>query len=167
MFPKNLKNIRYETCMYKQAVILFSSMENRSSKYCGCLYYSANALARNITKVAEEAFSVTGLAPSHAFLVMIVNDQPGIHPKEISEAMMLTPSTITRLIEKLESKGLVERRSCGRATEVFPTAESKKLNKKIKSAWLELLERYSSVLGKNNAKRLSADVYEAALKLEK
>ncbi len=140
-------------------------MSDKSSKYCGCLYYSANALARNMTRMAEEEFGRTGLAPSHAFLVMIVNETPGIHPKEISEEMMLTPSTITRLVEKLESKQLVERRSCGRGTEVFPTAKSKKLQPLIEQSWRGLLERYSGILGKRNSKKLAAEVYNAALKL--
>lgn len=32
----------------------------KDSKYCTCLYYSANALARIMTKIAEKAFNTIG-----------------------------------------------------------------------------------------------------------
>ena len=53
------------------------------SKYCGCLYYSANALSRIMTKMADEEFASAGLSSSYAFLLMTVNHKPGIQPKEI------------------------------------------------------------------------------------
>ena len=71
-------------------------MSEKSLKYGSCMYYSANALARIITKIAEEEFGTFGISPSYAFLLMTINDKPGIKPMEISEIMMLNPSTITR-----------------------------------------------------------------------
>ena len=140
-------------------------MEKCNSKYCGCLYYSANALSRLMTKMADEEFAITGLSSSYAFLLMTVNDKPGIQPKEISEQMQLTPSTITRLIEHLEQKKLVERKSTGRTTEVHPTEKSNKLDKKIKVAWRCLYIRYSELIEEEEAKRLTADIYDAVKKL--
>ena len=61
-----------------------------------CLYFTANSLARVITRMAEEEFRATGLSPSHAFLVMLVNDKPGIGQKELCEQLYLAPSTVTR-----------------------------------------------------------------------
>jgi DNA-binding MarR family transcriptional regulator len=141
-------------------------MEKCNSKYCGCLYYSANALSRLMTKMADEEFAITGLSTSYAFLLMTVNNKPGIQPKEISEQMQLTPSTITRLIEKMEQKKLLERKSTGRTTEVYPTDKSKKLDKKIKEAWRNLYHRYSELIGEAEAKKLTANIYGAVNKLE-
>ena len=70
----------------------------KNKDYCQCLYYSANALAREIGKIADEEFAPTGLAPSQAFMMMTVIEKPGIQPMEISHIMMLAPSTITRFI---------------------------------------------------------------------
>lgn len=140
------------------------SMPNES-KYCGCLFYSANALGRMLTKMAEEEFAPTGLSPSYGFLLMSVMEKPGIQPKELCEHMQLTPSTVTRLIEKLEVKGLAERKTVGRTTEVYPTSASKSLNKKIKVAWRNLYKRYAALLGEENAQKLTRDINLATTRL--
>ncbi len=140
-------------------------MKKEDSKYCGCLYYSANALGRVMTKMAEEEFVITGLTPSYAFLLMGINEKPGIQPSEISQHMQLTPSTVTRLIEKMEMKGYVERKSVGRTTEVYPTTKSKKLDEQIKEAWMNLNKRYIELLGEKKAQKLTSDTYEASKKL--
>lgn len=116
--------------------------------------------------MAEEEFAVTGLTPSYAFLMMTVNDKPGIQPKEISEQMQLTASTVTRLIEKMEHKGLLKRKSLGKITEVYPTEEGLKLDKKIHEAWKSLYKRYSDLLGEERSKSLTTEVYTATQKLE-
>lgn len=153
--------------MYKQIYCIFAAiMKKNPSKYCGCLYYSVNALSRLMTKIADEEFAVTGLSSSYAFLLMTVNNKPGIQPKEISEQMQLTASTITRLIEKMEQKKLLVRKSTGRSTEVFPTDKSMALNNHIKEAWKNLYNRYSELLGEAEAKKLTADIYGAVNKLE-
>lgn len=141
-------------------------MEKNANPYCSCLYYSANALSRIMTKIAGEAFSVTGVAPSHAFLLMAVNVSPGIQPKAISAKMLLTPSTVTRLIEKMEHKGFLERKSNGRATAVYPTEKSIALDPALKKAWQHLYHQYTTLLGEEHAGALTGTVYDAALTLD-
>ncbi len=140
-------------------------MKEGKEKYCGCLYYSANALGRIMTKMADEAFAPTGLAPSYAFMLMSVNHKPGIQPMALSDDMQLTPSTVTRLIEKLENKGLVERKPVGRTTEVYPTEKSLALQPKIQGCWKSLKERYTSIIGEDMAKRLTQDAFAASQSL--
>jgi DNA-binding MarR family transcriptional regulator len=140
-------------------------MAKEDSKYCGCLYFSANALGRVMTRMAEEEFAITGLAPSYALLLIGVNEKPGIQPKELSEHMQLAPSTVTRLIEKLEHKGMVERKTNGRATEVYPTPKSLEMDKQLKVAWKDLHTRYTDLIGKEDAQKLTSEVYQASKKL--
>ena len=142
------------------------SMEKCESKYCICLYYSSNAFARVMTKMADEAFASTGLSSSYAFLLMTVNDKPGIQPKEISQQLQLTPSTITRFIEKMEHRGLLERKHVGRTTEVYPTQKSIKLNEQIKEAWMKLYEKSSEIFGKEEVIKLTEDINSALRKVE-
>jgi DNA-binding MarR family transcriptional regulator len=119
-----------------------------------------------MTKMADEEFAITGLSSSYAFLLMAVNNKPGIQPKEISEQMQLTPSTITRLIEKLEQKKLLKRISSGRNTEVHPTDKSKMLDKPIKEAWKKLYNRYSGLIGEAEAKNLTTTIFNVIKKIE-
>jgi DNA-binding MarR family transcriptional regulator len=145
--------------------MLASMMKHEHSEYCHCLYYSANALARVLTKLAEEEFAAAGLAPSYAFLLMTVNDKPGIQPSEISAQMQLAPSTVSRLIEKMEHRGYLTRTSVGKFTRVYPTERSKKLDKKIHDAWMNLYRRYSDLLGEEKGRKLTTGVYSASRKL--
>jgi MarR family transcriptional regulator, organic hydroperoxide resistance regulator len=138
---------------------------NKTIPFCSCLYYSANSLARNITRMAEEEFAVTGLTPSYAFIVMRVNNQPGVLIGDLARIMALTPSTVTRLIEKLERKKLLKRITDGKNTKVYPTRSSKNLEITIIQSWQNLHKRYSKLLGEKNGNRLTLDVYNAALKL--
>ena len=141
-------------------------MEKKESKYCGCLYYCANAMARVMTKLADETFAPTGLSSSYAFLLMTVNENPGIQPKNISDQMLLTPSTVTRLIEKMEYRGLLARKHVGRTTEVYPTDASLKLNPKIKDAWNKLYLKYSDIFGKEESDNLTKVLYSSLQKIE-
>lgn len=146
-------------------MLYYSRMSNGKTNFCDCLYFSASALSRVMAKIATEEFTITGLAPSYAFLLMMSNAEPGIQPKEIAQQMRLSPSTVTRLIEKMEQKGFVERKSEGKNTRVYPTQKSSDLDKTIKKAWLNLYYRYSSMLGEEYAKRLTANIYSAFKKL--
>lgn len=138
-----------------------------SNPFCQCLYYSVNALSRVMTKMAEEEFAFTGLSPSHGFLLMAVNKRPGIQPGELAGQLMLTPSTITRLIEKLESKRLVERTSSGKTIQVRPTPAGKGLQRDLEKAWRALYERYAKVLGKGQSTDITSHLYDAVQKLQK
>lgn len=136
------------------------------SKYCNCLYFTSNALARLMTKIADEEFRITGLTTSYAFVLMTVNDKPGIQPTEISQHMMLTPSTVTRLIDKLESKRYLKREHEGKQSKVFPTEKSLVLDKKLRESWHNLFVKYSEMLGENVSIDLTSSISKAVEKLE-
>jgi len=140
-------------------------MASDKATYCRCLYYSANALARILTKMAEEEFAPVELAPSHGFLLMNVNAHPGIQPTEVAQHMMLAASTVTRLVEKMEAEGYLKREREGKTIHIYPTAKSKRLDPKIKECWKNLYRRYSELLGEEESRKLTADIFTAALKL--
>jgi DNA-binding MarR family transcriptional regulator len=138
----------------------------KENAYCRCLYFSANALARSITRMAEEEFAATGLPPSYAFILMTVNKQPGLAAGEIAATMLLDPSTITRLMEKLETKGYIKRHSEGKFTRVYPLAPSLELDPVIKQAWKKLYERYTAALGDLQTADLAQQLFSLSQKLE-
>lgn len=113
-----------------------------------CLFFSNAKLSRTLGKIADEAFSKTGLSPSHALLLYLVNLNGGIMQKELGETLHLTPSTITRLIEKLEHKGLVSKQSEGKQVYLNTTPEGLALQDEIMESWNQLHRRYEGVLTK-------------------
>lgn len=99
-------------------------MKAAESRFNACLYFSSNALARKMERLAAKAWKPLGLSPSHAYLLLLVLDRPGVQPTFISEQLLLAPSTVTRLIEKLEKQGLVYREAQGKETHVYPTPKA-------------------------------------------
>jgi DNA-binding MarR family transcriptional regulator len=130
------------------------------------MYFVSNALARKVEKMANEAWKKTGLSPSHAYLLMIVIDSPGVQPGTLSEELQLSPSTITRLIEKLEEKKLLIRTNEGKMTNVFPSAKAKEMKPLLKECVETFYKNYSSVLGKEESLKLVQNMSKVADKLE-
>ncbi len=140
-------------------------MANCKTLLHNCLYFTANSLARVITRMAEEEFRRTGLSPSHAFLMMLVDDDPGIGQKELCAQLHLAPSTVTRFIDSLVHKGYLIRRADGKAVKVYPTKEGEDLRGSIAEAWKNLHQRYSNVLSLKNGDELAALIDTASEKL--
>lgn len=129
-------------------------MKTSESNYCKCLYFSSGAMYRKIEKLANESWKPVGLSPSHGYLLMLVNKNPGMQPTSLCEQLQLTPSTITRLIEKLEDKKLVIRTTEGKLTNVYPTPKGKALQPELEQAVKHFYETYAAILGKEESARL-------------
>lgn len=120
-----------------------------------CLYFTSNRLTRIMTKMAEEEFMLTGLSPSYAYIVSIVNQRNGLNQKEIGELLFLKPSTITRFLEKLEYRGLVEKKISGKRTLVYSTEKGQAIQEDIDVAWNNLHDRYSDLIGEEAGQDLT------------
>ena len=140
-------------------------MKTSDSKYCKCLYFTANSLARKIDKLAQESWSKVDLSPSHAYLLMMVLEEPGIQPGFLADHLQLQPSTVTRLVEKLEEKKLLVRTTEGKMTNVYPTPKGKELLPKLKECLNEFYTRYSAILGKDESAKLVQNMGKVADKL--
>lgn len=140
-------------------------MKTSESKFCSCLYFTTNALARKVEKLAVESWKKIGLAPSHAYLLKLVIEEPGMQAGALAEQLQLTPSTITRLIEKLEEKKLVTRVTEGKSTNVFPTQKAKEMKPQIKQCIEEFHEKYVKILGKEESKQFIQNMNTMADKL--
>lgn len=130
-----------------------------------CLYFTANSLARVITRMADEEFRKTGLSPSHAFLLMLATDNPGIGQKELSAQLHLAPSTVTRFVDALVHKGFLKRQSQGKITRVYATEAGHQLRDSIEDAWKGLHQRYADILGLAESDALNESIDQADAKL--
>ena len=149
-----------------KVVYLCSVMKTSESRYCKCMYFSTNALARKIEKLAAESWKPVNLSPSHGYLLMIVIEEPGIQPGVLADEMQLKPSTITRLIEKLEERKLAVRTVEGKVTNVYPTPRGKELYGKLKECVRDFSSAYCSILGKEECAKMINSMNKLADKLE-
>ena len=131
-----------------------------------CLYFTANALSRVITRIADEEFRVTGLSPSHAFLMMQVVEQPGITQKALGAELHLAPSTVTRFVDTLVHKGYLEREVDGKTTRITATETGCRLHDPIRAAWKSLHMRYAAILGLEEGDALTREIDRAGTLLE-
>jgi len=140
-------------------------MKASDSKYHKCLYFIANALARRTEKLAQDTWQKVDLSPSHAYLLMLVLEEPGIQPTAIAAQLQLQPSTVTRLIEKLEKKKLVIRTFEGKITNVYPSPKGKELYPRMKECVSEFYSMCTSILGKEESTKLIQNMGRVADKL--
>jgi len=130
-----------------------------------CLYFTAGALSRSISRLADAAFAPTGLSPSHAFVLMLAAEQPGIGPGELAARLALAPSTVTRFVDALVLRGLLTRTALGRAMQIAPTPAGLGLLKGVEQAWKRLHNAYLAVLGPA-ADRLAQEMDAACAALD-
>lgn len=137
-------------------------MNVSGSRFSQCLYFSSNALARKIEKLAQESWKPVGLSPSHGYLLMTVIDEPGVQPGALADHLQLQPSTITRLIEKLEEKKLVVRTTEGKITNVYPTPKAKELYAKMQACVDHFHAAHTALMGKEESRKMVQLLVKAA-----
>jgi DNA-binding MarR family transcriptional regulator len=140
-------------------------MKSSESKYSQCLYFTANALARKVEKLAIESWKPAGLPPSHAYLLLMVLEEPGQQPGNISQHLQLTPSTVTRLLEKLEEKKLVVRATEGKITNVYPTPKAKQLLPKLTGCIEHFYRACGRLMGKEESSTMLTKMHNLADKM--
>lgn len=124
----------------------------------GCLYFSVSRLQRHINKMAEQAFEDTGLAPSHAFLLMALDEKDAVSAGELSDVMGMAPSTITRFVDKLSKLGLCHRRIEGRISYASISPQGQALMPAIRDGWKHLFEAYNREFGEDTADQLNKTI---------
>lgn len=141
--------------------------EDSCDIFSNCLYFTSNKLNRIINRMAEEEFIKTGLSPSHAIALMLINNEAGLSQNEISKKLNIKPSTTSRFLDKLEIKELVTRKVKGKVSYLYPTENGMELEEEIEKCWKNLYNRYSKILGEKEGAELTASIYKAAEDLEK
>ena len=131
-----------------------------------CLFFTTNRLSRAITKMAEEEFAMTGLTPMYGYVIRLVIGNPGIPHKEVAEKLYISPSTLTRFVDKLQSRQLVERQVQGKHVFLYPTEKGLELEETIRAASRNLCRRYQAILGVEPTDLLAAQMELMSEKLE-
>jgi len=134
-----------------------------------CLYFNLNALTRKVNRIWESEFRQTGLSAPHAYVMRLVLSEPGISQKQLAEELHLDPSTVTRFVDALTERQLVRRDTSNtdrRSAAVLPTAEGKRLQKKLEKIGEGLFLAMRTRLGDKHFQELVTALREARSTLE-
>jgi DNA-binding MarR family transcriptional regulator len=74
------------------------------------LLFLLHDLARQLRLNADRRASIHGLTRSQWIVLYRLDRQPGLSQKELAEILEVEPITVARLIDRLEERGMVERR---------------------------------------------------------
>lgn len=102
-------------------------------------------------------------------MLLAIWDEPGQRQAALATRLAVEPPTITRMVQRLERSGLVERRRDPHDARVFrihPTPRSRLLESTVRRAWSEVDAMLIEALGENQSERLRtlADVAMRALR---
>ena len=107
-----------------------------------CLYFTISKMFRMINRIAEEAFEKIDICPTHAFLMMLLKEEKnGLSVNQISSSLAIAPSTVTRFVDKLVSKGYVVREKMGKNSFTKITEKGLNENDEIYEAWRGITEK--------------------------
>ena len=118
-----------------------------------CLYFNTTALARVVEREWAAAFKPFGLTPPQGFLLRLVVAQPGLSQHELATQLTIARPTATRLLDGLQTLGLIERREAhfdARHWAVFPTRAAEDIHAQLNAASGEVTRRIQRQIGKEN-----------------
>ncbi len=85
-----------------------------------------NAIRRVLRKPLEAELAKNQLTSPQVTVLTVVARQPGVTLKELSHEVSLAHSTVSGIVDRLEKRGLVERRADsadGRVSRIYPAAQ--------------------------------------------
>jgi len=115
---------------------------------------------------AENALAEVGLHAGQDSLLWSLWEGDGLTQVELAQKMCVRPPTVNKMLTRLETDGLVERRvdvSDNRFSRVYLTDKSRGMRKEVEDAFSKLEERvvaHLSLEEKILLKRLLMQVYE-------
>jgi len=142
--------------------------EIKNNMFGRCMYFNSNALSRKLNAHWNQAFAQFDLPPSHGYLLRLVLASPGLSQQEISDELALEKSTVTRFLNVMEEKALVERREAVNNTRkkcVYPTKKAIELHEGLELLGEELYRSMCDKFGAENVEQFVVSLKKFANQL--
>ena len=101
-------------------------------------------VARAHRTQAASLLSEVGLHPGQEALLMELWDHDGRTQANLADALGVEPPTVTKMLQRMENAGLVDRRPDAtdrRAMRVYLTPKGRRLKNRVDRLWVELEQR--------------------------
>jgi DNA-binding MarR family transcriptional regulator len=135
------------------------------SVFAESLYFASSTFGRAVEKLATECWKNSELSPSQGNLLLHLIDNAYSFPCYISSDLRVNPSTVTRLADQLESKGLIYRWTKGHLSYLGVTNKGIQLLPALLASDKAFTDRCAELFGKTRALKLATFLNEATDKI--
>lgn len=115
-----------------------------------CISFLIGKVGQQVTRRARELLAPLGVTPVQYAVLKVLSDSDGISGTDLGARMVLDSASITGVIDRLESLGLVERRADSddrRVQRIFATKKSRALQAPADAAMDQLNVEAYAILG--------------------
>lgn len=115
-----------------------------------CIYFNATAIARIVEREWSTAYSAFNLSPLQALAIRVIVMAPGITPTRLTQTLVISRSTASRLIDGLHRRHFVDRQYTkvnARECLILPTSAAVKLRYALEQAELAASESVTEKIG--------------------
>ncbi len=134
----------------------------------GCFNARLRKLHRLLNSVYMAHLKPFGIRGSMLSILFIIGKKPGVNQKSVAEWLVLDPSTMSRDLKKLETRGFV-RREAGedlRNSVLTLTKEGQQFLEEVSPVWQNIHQKVNTILGSHHGKQIDVLIKAVASNLE-
>ncbi|MET1249490.1 MarR family transcriptional regulator [Sporolactobacillus sp. STCC-11] len=128
---------------------------NRPTFMNNCIYFTASHLFRELERLASETFAPTGMAPAYTYMMLMISTNNGLSMTELADAFDYEQSTLSRMVQKLVSRGWIEKKRHGHQTHLYLSTSAADILPVMESALNHFRELSDEMMG-GRAEKLQA-----------
>lgn len=121
-------------------------------------YFSIKKLNRILEKKTEETYRKIGLSHSYALTLFILSQEDGKCYKELADILCITAPSMTKIIEKLNHRGLVYLVPNGRTKHIHLSEKGKDLADVIAETFFSTRQEFIELTQNNNLNCLVSQI---------
>jgi DNA-binding MarR family transcriptional regulator len=134
----------------------------------GCTCLQLRKLTRLVTQIYDERLSSVGLTCTQFSVLSYIKLKPDFTVGELAAALVMDPTTVTRVLRPLERDGYLELRespSDRRQRVVTLTKKGRATFSRAVPVWRQVVSEVAGLLGREEASRLGTTLRSSVTKL--
>lgn len=121
-------------------------------------YFSIKKLNRILEKKTEETYRKIGLSHSYALTLFILSQEDGKCYKDLADILCITAPSMTKIIEKLNRRDLVNIIPIGRTKQIYLSDKGRELADVIAETFFSTRQEFIELTQNNNLNCLVSQI---------